>query len=72
MLLIWCVAEVKVLHHSGVSFQQRLYASFDVDMFCVELYDTLTAVMRNPTVYIRGLVPCFDVLTKLQQVLSFV
>jgi len=72
VIVIWCVADVKILHHSDMSFQQRLYTSFDVDVFCVELYDSLTAVMRNPTVYVRGLVPCFDVLSKLQEVPSFI
>jgi len=65
------IADMKILHHSDISFRERLYSSFDVDVFCVELYDSLTAVLRNPTVYIRGMVPCFDVLIKLQEVRSF-
>ena len=62
------VADVEILQHSDISFHERLYSSFDVDVFCVELCDSLTAVLRNPMVYIRGMVPCFDVLIKLQQV----
>jgi len=63
------VAEsLKVLHHSDVSFHERLYSSFDVDIFCVELYDSLAAILQNPAVYVRAMIPCFDVLIKLNQV----
>jgi len=59
---------MKILHHSDIGFHERLYSSFDVDVFCVELCDSLAAVLRNPLVYIRHMVPCFDVLIKLHEV----
>jgi len=64
------IADVKILQHSDIGFQERLYSSFDVDVFCVQLHESLTAILQNPLVYVRGMVPCFDVLIKLQEVCS--
>ena len=67
--LVTGIAEsLKVLQHSDIGFHERLYTSFDVDVFCVELYDSLTAILQNPAVYVRGMFPCFDVLMKLNEV----
>lgn len=66
------IADMKILQHSDIGFHERLYSSFDVNVFCVELCDSLTTVLRNPVVYIRGMVPCFDVLIQLQEVWSHV
>ena len=57
-----------ILQHSDIGFHERLYTGFDVDIFCVELYDSLTAILQNPAVYVRGMVPCFDVLIKISEV----
>jgi len=65
------IADMEILQHSDISFHERLYSSFDVDVFSVELYDSLTAVLQNPMVYIRGMVPCMDVLIKLHEVRYF-
>jgi len=62
------VADLKILHHSDIGFHERLYSCFDVDVFCLELCDSLAAVLRSPLVYVRGMIPCCDVLIKLHEV----
>lgn len=68
--VVYCVADMRILAHSDISFRERLYSCFDVDVFCVELYDSLATILRNPMVYVRGMVPGFNVLVKLHEVCS--
>jgi len=64
------IADMKILQHSDIGFHKRLYGNFEVDVFSIELCDSLTAILRNPLVYVRGMVPCVDILVKLQEVCS--
>ncbi|KAL9960808.1 hypothetical protein ACROYT_G034311 [Oculina patagonica] len=66
------ITKFNVLYNSDLRFNERLYASLDVDLCRVRLHEPLEVIVQNPLLYVRDLVPkpCFDALAKLDQMLK--
>ena len=60
----------KALYNSEITFQQRLYASLDVDMTRVRLHQPLEDIVKLPLLYVRDMVPraCFEAVLRLHEV----
>jgi hypothetical protein len=63
---------VKILYNSAMSFSNRLYASLDVDLLRIKLFEPLSEIIKKPLLYVRDMAPkaSVDALTKLSEVLN--
>ena len=61
---------VKVLYNSAMNFSTRLYASLDVDLLRIKLFEPLENIVKKPLLYIRDMAPKpgVEALLKLYQV----
>ncbi|KAL7842997.1 hypothetical protein AOLI_G00245090 [Acnodon oligacanthus] len=50
--------KIAVLYNSGLSFSERLYDSLDLGLSPVYLHQPLDAILKEPLVYIRDVLPC--------------
>lgn len=50
-------ADVSVLYHSALRFRERLYGALHVDVPRLRLYEPLREMVRQPLLYVRGIVP---------------
>eukprot|EP00794_Sanderia_malayensis_P005993 gene5993-6689_t len=57
------------IYNSQLTFQERLYASLDVDLTRVRLHQPLDAIVKQPLLYVRDMVPrdCMEGLLKLHE-----
>ena len=66
--------DVEILYHSDMSFGERLYGPLDVDVCRIKLHEPLSAIVKQPLLYVRDMVPkaCFQALVKLEEVGTFI
>jgi hypothetical protein len=62
---------IDVIYNSSLGFSKRLYASLDVELLKIKLFEPLDEIVKKPLLYIRDMTPktSFDALTKLQLVI---
>jgi len=65
-------ASVEVVYNSDMSFSQRLYATLDIDLTTIKLFEPLEEIVRKPLLYIRDMTPkaSFDALVKINQLMA--
>lgn len=61
---------MKKLYNTDISFQERLYATLDVDLTRVRLHQPLDTIVKLPLLYVRDMVPrlCLQAVLKLHEV----
>ena len=61
------------LYNTDITFQERLYATLDVDLTRVRLHQPLDVIVKLPLLYVRDMVPrlCLQAVLKLHDV-SFI
>ncbi len=66
--------DVEILYHSDMSFGERLYGPLDVDVCRIKLHEPLSAIVKQPLLYVRDMVPkaCFQALVKLEEVRAYI
>ena len=59
-----------MLYHSHMAFKNRLYGTLDVNFSGIKLHEPLSAIARQPLLYVRDMVPkpCFQAILRLNQV----
>ena len=62
---------VEVIYNSSLGLSQRLYASLDVELLKIKLFEPLDEIVKKPLLYVRDMTPkpSFEALIKLQQVI---
>ena len=62
--------EVQCLFNSTLSFSKRLYASLNVEILKIKLFEPLGDITRKPLLYVRDMTPksSYEALVKLYQV----
>ena len=61
---------IELIYNSALRFSQRLYATLDVELVKVKLFEPLDELVKKPLLYIRDMAPksSFEALIKLNQV----
>eukprot|EP00795_Rhopilema_esculentum_P002461 gene2461-18118_t len=65
-------SNVLSLYNTDITFQERIYASLDVDLTRVRLHQPLGAIVKLPLLYVRDMIPrlCLEAVLKLYDLLS--
>lgn len=66
----WDPKEIKIMHHSNMTFQKRLYSGFNLNFQTIQLEEAVSDILSQPLIHTRSLVPyhCYSALMKIYKV----